>query len=268
MKKIGKKELKHLQLDILNYVDLFCKENNIQYSLAFGTLLGAIRHQGMIPWDDDIDICMLRPDYDRFVREFEDPSGIYECLAFEKDKNFIWPFAKVSDCRTLVVEQGRYVDKFRGLGVNIDVFPVDATHATDLSQLKRQRRLSLIRSYKMRYLSRNRSLMKNLALLTLRGVLSVIPIKTIVGKMIANAKKIKYEDSCYVEMILGYEYEKPLPKEVFEKTNLKQFEDAEYPVPIHYHTLLEHLYGDYMKPPPENQRIGHHMADRYYKPDI
>lgn len=170
-KMIKTDDLKRLQLDILKHVDSFCKKTDIQYSLAFGTLLGAVRHNGFIPWDDDIDICMPRPSYERFVREFNDPSGIYECLTYEKDSNYLWPFAKVSDQRTVVVEQARYVDKYKNLGVNIDVFPVDATTTNNEKQLKLQHRLRMMRYYKMSHLSRNRPIVKNLLLLAVRAVL-------------------------------------------------------------------------------------------------
>jgi lipopolysaccharide cholinephosphotransferase len=172
MKKIENDELKELQLDMLKNVAEFCKERGIQYSLAFGTLLGAVRHKGFIPWDDDIDICMPRPSYDRFVQEYEDSEGIYECLTFEKDNKFLFPFAKVSDRRTVALEQARFVDKYSKLGVNIDIFPVDGARTDDLFQLRKQRQLHMIRYYKLRYLSMVNSSVKKVALLMVRAIIS------------------------------------------------------------------------------------------------
>lgn len=265
MRMIEDNDLKRLQLDILKNVNMFCRERNINYSLAYGTLLGAVRHQGYIPWDDDIDICMPRSSYNRFVLEYEDPTGIYECLSFEKDENFLYPFAKISDRRTVVLEQARFVNRYEKLGVNIDVFPVDGANINDYSQFKKQRRLRLMKYYKLRELSRERSLIKNCALMMVRATLSPFSISSIVSNMMSNAQKYEYDVSEHVEVILGYDHEKPLPKEIYEELSYLRFEDSQFPVPSNYDVLLTHIYGDYMTLPPVEQRKPGHKAIRYYK---
>ena len=119
MKEIGLKELRDLQLDILQNVHDFCVAHGIHYSLAYGTLLGAIRHKGYIPWDDDIDIAMLRPDYEKFMREYKDE--VYRFCECRLDKDIHIGFGKVEDTRTIIIEAGNT----KNLGVTIDVFPID-----------------------------------------------------------------------------------------------------------------------------------------------
>ena len=102
MREIKFEELKNLQLDILLSVHDFCMKNGIEYSLAAGTLIGAIRHKGYIPWDDDIDISMPRPDYDKFICTFNQPNNYYQVIAMSNDREYGFPFAKVHDTRTFV----------------------------------------------------------------------------------------------------------------------------------------------------------------------
>ena len=106
MKRItDNKELREIQMGILSYVDKFCRENDIKYSICGGTLIGAIRHGGYIPWDDDIDIIMLRKDYERFLNLFnKSKDSDYNLYCINKSPYYYHPYAKVSDSRTIQVE--------------------------------------------------------------------------------------------------------------------------------------------------------------------
>ena len=125
MKQINIEEIRKLQISILLYVHEFCKKNNIRYSLSGGTLLGAVRHKGYIPWDDDIDIMMPRPDYERFVNEFnENRKDVeYKVICSYNDSQFFQPFAKVVNTKTFLKET--YKRPVAQMGVYIDVFPID-----------------------------------------------------------------------------------------------------------------------------------------------
>lgn len=104
MQRLSSDEIKRIELNILLKFDDYCQENNLRYYLAGGTLLGAIRHKGFIPWDDDIDVCMPRPDYERFIRSYSQAQYCYK-LKSGYLKNFSAPFTKVIDIRTKVLSQ-------------------------------------------------------------------------------------------------------------------------------------------------------------------
>ena len=112
-KEITHDELRELQLKILDYIDAFCKEHDIRYSLSSGTLLGAVRHGGYIPWDDDIDIMMVREDYEKFLKLYaqHNTSEIYQLVNYDtSNKKFLMTFSKIHDIRTLVKEDWQYAD--------------------------------------------------------------------------------------------------------------------------------------------------------------
>lgn len=120
-KELTLKEKQEIMLDILKDIDRFCRENNIRYSLACGTLLGAVRHGGFIPWDDDADLFMLREDFDRFVKIYK--SDRYNLLfnTREKEQFFAMGYAKVNDPTTYIAESLTMTNH----GVFVDIFPID-----------------------------------------------------------------------------------------------------------------------------------------------
>ena len=117
-------EMKKVEIEILKKIDEVCSENNIVYSLAGGSAIGAVRHKGFIPWDDDIDIMMLREDYDKLqnVMNDKDYKGI-KLLSINNDENFPYPYMKAVSLNTTGKEIG--IDKIKDYGVFIDIFPVD-----------------------------------------------------------------------------------------------------------------------------------------------
>ena len=123
-KNINLEELKKIQFDILKKVAAFCEKNKIKYYLGYGTLLGAVRHKGYIPWDDDIDIIMPRPDYLRFIEIFNKstPSPELKVLSHYIDKNHPYPFIKLINTKTKQVSHSSI--KY-DMGVCIDIFPLD-----------------------------------------------------------------------------------------------------------------------------------------------
>lgn len=123
MEELSLEEIKKVQLDILIYVDKICRDNNIEYSLAYGTLIGAIRHKGFIPWDDDIDIILKRSEYNKLLDIlYSEENGKYKVFS-PKDEGYFYPYAKVSDLSTIIREKN-WPD-YKDLGVNIDIFPID-----------------------------------------------------------------------------------------------------------------------------------------------
>ena len=122
MQRIDSKELKKIQLEILDAATSFCEQNGIRYWLDCGTLLGAIRHKGYIPWDDDVDLGMLREDYDRFLTLFNRENSKYKFVCIENSPDFYLAHGKVCDTETLLYEPDENGYK---LHVNIDIFVYD-----------------------------------------------------------------------------------------------------------------------------------------------
>lgn len=140
MKEVTEQGLKKTQLDILNTVATFCEKENINYVLFYGTLLGAVRHHGFIPWDDDVDIAMPREDYKRFMDSF--PMDKYLCLCNEKDRTFPYSYGKVNRLDTKLIEVSNLI---YDLGINIDIFPIDGIAAPGLKQTILNCRLNILK---------------------------------------------------------------------------------------------------------------------------
>ena len=122
MKKLTDKEVKQIELDILEYVHNFCEENGLKYIMNYGTLIGAVRHKGFIPWDDDIDISMPRADYEKLIASFP-KNGRYKILDHRTSKDYFNNFVKVIDTNTKIVDNRN--DKTYESGLFIDIFPMD-----------------------------------------------------------------------------------------------------------------------------------------------
>ena len=152
-KWVSLNEQKSISLTILEYVDEICKRNNIEYFLGYGTLLGAVRHKGFIPWDDDIDIIMFRDNYEKFLSIMK-KNGKYGCLSFE-DMTYHSPYTKIVDLSTRMICEGK--KDIPNLGIGIDIFPFDYFYGKNLKEVMKEKkklnfyekliRYSLYRSY-------------------------------------------------------------------------------------------------------------------------
>lgn len=269
MKNIDLEELKELQCEVLQAAHDFCHEQGIKYSLACGTLIGAIRHNGYIPWDDDIDIYMPRNDYDRFVEIFPEVyKGHYKLISFERSRQWCRPYANLYDDRTVWEELKSSAEK--QIGVNIDIFPVDCVPDDDAEWLKfnkKRRMLIYLQSSKFVVLRRDhRVLWKNIGLLGLKLILLPFSSRRIVRYVDSYIRQYNdkgtnrlFETSC------GMIQKHPFLKEDFAETIPHKFENYEFDVMKGYHDCLTNGFGDYMKLPPEEDRHSHHYFVAYWK---
>ena len=255
-------ELRVIQTEILDVVDRFCEENHIRYWLDGGTLIGAIRHKGYIPWDDDIDIGMLRTDFDRFIREFNTYDERYEVNCFEIDPLFAYAYAKVMDKKTILYEPDENGKK---LHINIDVFAYD--NAPDDSKLEEKmfRRRDFFRDAHIQRTASYKptgSLPKR-ALIRFARVLSrPFPRDFFVKKLIENAKTYSDVETTRFGNFVGVT-KFACSKRVLNSLVDAEFEGRLYKVPEGYDEYLTQCFGDYMKLPPQEEQVSHHMFKAY-----
>ena len=267
-KKIHDSELKEILLEIMAEIHDFCTEHGIRYTLYAGTLLGAIRHQGFIPWDDDIDISMPREDYERFIREFK--SQNLEVASCENNGKYIFCFAKVYDKRTLKLEHIHYPNDFRS-GLEVDVFPFDTYD--DYNKIKKTEavRLLLMRMWALSIIRfRNRrggvkGFVVNMLIFASRYILHVSPNR-ISRKINQYCKTLSAEGNHYM-LYADSNLKKPIcfEKEWYAHIKLQPFERYMFNVPQEYDKVLRRCYGDYMELPPVEKRVTHHAFDAYWK---
>ena len=259
-------ELKIIEFDILKYFDAFCKEHNIRYFLAFGTLLGAIRYKKFIPWDDDIDLLVPREDYDRLIKLFIDCER-YQLFAFEKNSNFHYPFAKLCDMTTRK-EQAVYKNRGVKLGVEIDIFPLD-TWDNDLEKAKIEaKRIKKYQNW-LKVTKLDKVLLPNPVRRFLWSMIHPV-VKMIGGgffikKMIKESNKPEQRGSRYVGAKVWPIYGERgiIPAEAFAESIEIEFEGQMFPVPKGYDIYLTCLYGNYMPEPPKEKQKTHHAFKAY-----
>lgn len=259
-KKVSLEEMREIQLNILDKIDRFCQEKKLRYSLGGGTLLGAIRHKGYIPWDDDIDIMMPRPDYEVFLECF---GNKYEHLVLQHYKNSracLKIFAKVFDDRTVLLE------KNQKCGVYVDVFPIDGLPS--IEQLP-----SFVDEITeaTRWLWRTTNVFsfdKNL----LRFAKFVIrrffgpSRRTVVERLDSCLMRYPFESSKFAGAIVGRYVEKEhMEAHVFKSFIDVPFENRMYKAIEEYDAYLRKHYGDYMKLPPKEQQVSNHDYNAWWK---
>ena len=268
VRKIGLDELKKRQLDILDVVTKFCKENNINYFLDCGTLLGAVRHSGFIPWDDDIDIGMMRKDYDTFLKLFNEKNTQYKALTCEIDDNFLYPICKVLDTNTVLYEPNKKTGV--KLCINIDVFVYDNAPDDDIICDKMFKKRDLYNRLRYIQLCPDRydhsSIIKRIERLFLKLYIKIIPKNYYTKKVIENSKKFVNSNTKRVGNFLS-QTKFVCDKEIFSEFTTLTFENKKYQVPKRYDEYLTIFYGDYMKLPPIEKRISKHEFEAYILDD-
>lgn len=270
MRKIDTEELKKIQLKILREVADFCEKNNIKYWIDCGTLLGAIRHKGYIPWDDDIDVGMLREDYDKFQRIFNKEDGKYTFVSYESDPTFYLPSGKVIDNSTVLYEPDENGVK---LAVNIDIFVYDNAPDDDKEVKKMFDERDRLRNAYMRtseHINFEKNFLKRILRLG-RKILYKIRYcgraqycKDAIANMIKNSKKYA---TCKTERVGDFmSFSRMVcSRRAFDSFVDVEFEGEKYKAPVGYDEWLRAFYGDYMQLPPVKERVSHHFFVAFYK---
>ncbi|MGI6071386.1 MAG: LicD family protein [Lachnospiraceae bacterium] len=268
MKELTLREIQNGEAEVLREVVRICDECGLRYYLFYGTLIGAIRHEGFIPWDDDVDIVMPRPDYEKFIEyviTHAAEGDRFVLKNYRTDKNYVYPISRYCDTR-YYVDYANTEDY--GLGLFVDIYPFDGAGDTveevAATQKKRNRlRVLITTAGKKRFIkSRNgviRTVGKFLAFIYAKAV----GVNSLLRRMDKAAKKIPYESSKYVSCTMWevdyYE------REWLEPCVLLKFEGEVYRAPGRYDIVLKQCYSDYMEFPPEEERRPHHDYRAYLK---
>lgn len=263
MRELLLEERKKLQLDMLVKIHDACRDNGWQYYMSSGTLLGAVRHRGYIPWDDDIDIMMPRYDYERFYTFFtnENKDESMKLISY-RDKTSIYPFMKMVDPRTVVFEH--YVDPAYRTGVWVDIFPLDGVEKGDESPFdfndEIKSKYDIVIADTRYGTSRFRKLAKTLLKAFSRNT-DVFELARSLDDYAASTPICPENDIAMV--VWGYGKKERMPYSILEKTEL-EFEGHTFYAPRQYDAYLQSLFGDYMTPPPESLRVAH-FCSAYWK---
>lgn len=256
-------KLQALELAILKDVAEVCKKHNIQFFLGEGTLLGAIRHKGFIPWDDDVDLIMERSEYERFLEVAQKELGEdYEVQHPTTVDNYWSPFIKVRKLTgDLSFRQGHIAHLTNNNGPYIDIFPME--YVPKKESFKISKTAFLIRFYRG-MLSYKLGLRKppHFYGKVLKFISNFYSVKAIHKGLQKNFTCFGKGEKEYMATFSSYH---PLRCQICKSANYKEtlwwdFEDTKMPVPAGYDEILTTIYGDYMTPPPEEKRvIKHHF---------
>ena len=256
-------EMKTIQLDIMRSVHRFCEENQITYFLSHGSLIGAVRHKGFIPWDDDIDLFMPREEYERFCKLFSNAESQYHLrIANSETKPYYGrPMSKVYDTRTLLVEPNYVGDD--PIGINIDIWPLDGIPADEKRQKVHLRQIKILQKVLYGRVVRMKAC-KGIIQKSAHFVLLPFSSRQIVHKINHCLLKYHFENSTNVTCAVD-PYKKVYKRDWFDYAVLANFEGEQFFIPNGANEILSTIYGDYMKLPPESKRIPHHITNAYWR---
>lgn len=270
MKEITLEELKSIELNVLAEIHKICMEQGLRYSLSGGTLLGAIRHGGFIPWDDDIDILMPRPDYDKLVEYCKENDTPFNLLCHETDSRYGYLFAKATAKNTVIEEDVGDLNGIK-MGVYVDIFPIDGLANTyeealkEFKATKLNREMLVARNWKKFVRSKTRSWKYEPIRFAFFLASRFTTRQRLINKLQSKFRKNNFDKCDYVAAIFGLYREKEIiKKEVLDEFIDITFEGMTFRAIKRYDDYLSSVYGDYMQLPPEEKRVSHHSFKAYY----
>ncbi|MDO4623479.1 MAG: LicD family protein [Eubacteriales bacterium] len=252
-------EIHKIELDILLDFDRLAKKNGLRYYLSCGTLLGAVRHKGFIPWDDDIDLMMPRPDYEKLIRleAEQDPQARYQLVSWKNGRS-AYPFLKMVDSYTTIKEKYMREDALQS--VWIDIFPLDGMPDDDKKIRRTIRRINFYRNLLLLAASdpnKGTTPLMRLIKRILVPICRKMNIGRICDKIDALASAVPFEKAKWIgDYVWNEGMKEKMPKTILQAEDIL-FEDRYFPAPANRDEYLTRYFGDYMQLPPEDQRIPH-----------
>lgn len=264
MEKLTLPEIHEATLEIMDYIHQLCEENHIVYYVAYGSLIGAVRHNGFIPWDDDFDILMPRAEYERFRQVFQAKNHPYFRICERRTTpNYFYGIPRFSDSRYSYHTTQQGIKPFDN-GLFIDIYPLD-NFCNTYEEAKRLKR-KVVRKYMMYEVWLNKDYGQGKLMTFVRGVCHRIlriryggnytdriddEIMGIIRKYTSDSDS-QIGEACWDPQVVPYR------REWFAERVLHDFEGRQYWIPKDYDPVLRADYGDYMVLPPEEKRVPNH----------
>lgn len=267
MKQIELHEMKEIEIAILDCFDSFCRENGLSYSLACGTLLGAVRHKGFIPWDDDIDVLMHREDYERLqilASSFPKPYQVNSIhTETNRNKPFLYTYTKIVDTRTLLLERPDVLDY--ETGIYIDVFPLDGLPTdsdkieTHFKKAKKMITRAVVINMSYYRVKHSKNVKTKIAYSLVNLFRKLLPTNFYMKRLDKYCRMLSIDRCDNVGCIAaGYGMREAMPKDIYFPIKQIEFEGKPYLCMNRPEVYLSNLYGDYMTLPPVEQRQKRH----------
>lgn len=270
--ELGEKDIKEESLKILKYIKEICTKNNIRYYLGYGSAIGAVRHKGFIPWDDDIDILMFRSDYIRFREVMSREDGRYKLADISTDTNYFLIMPKVYDTRTY--SEWPVVKHPFHYGVWVDIFLLDNAPDSIQNGNRFYSKLTMLQEfynysiYKHERLSLKEGLKPFFKRLIFSWT-SLLGSRHFVKQIDALSQRYNNVSTEKVTVNMFHIYKRRedclFERGIFGEGVNCPFEDDTFSIPCQYDKYLRTYYGDYMQLPPEEKRVSHHSIRLYYK---
>lgn len=274
-KELSIQEIQSISIEILKSVTDLCEELHLRYFLTYGTLIGAIRHKGFIPWDDDIDIMMPRKDYEELLSYFlahKEDNPYLELFNPETCSDYPYMISRFCDNRYLLEVEN---EKPYGIGIFIDVYPLDGLGDTLADAIHFGRKGDILSTFcyqstRIHYdsvtLTSGHKLLKAIVKIPVYCIAKIIG-KNYFQRQLNKLIRIPYDDAAYVGPVVwlvGGE-ENIFPRKWFDELIDVPYEQYNFKVPKLYDKFLRKMYGDYMQLPPEKDRVGHHFYKGFRK---
>ena len=268
MEELTLQQIREIELNLLIEFDRICNEKGYRYSLGGGTLLGAVRHKGFIPWDDDIDVMMPRPDYDKFVNFCENNIVPFNLITYDLVDGYYGLYAKISAPMTKLTDSVMKLDF--NIGVNIDIFPIDGLGNSMEEAIKIFKKTEFERELLNASLWKKyfRSKTHSILLEPIRFGLFLASRLVNPGKLLYRIDRENIRHPFDVSLFAGcvcgsYREKEIMTKETFEHYVDVEFENLKFKSIANYDDYLKKHYGNYMQLPPEEKRTTHHTCKAY-----
>lgn len=264
MKPLTSQEIKARQLEIVDALHNFCIQHDLTYFMNYGTLIGAVRHQGVIPWDDDMDFMMPRKDYQKFIQAFPKDER-FQLLSLETNKKYYNNFAKLIDTETFIEDTRN--SKTYPSGVFIDIFPYD--RFDDMKVVEKTyiwESLKLLSFSKQENITYGDSMLKDVIRTIIWFILRPISPRVFAHKIEQVIHTYKTTQGKYEGLLASkFKQKEVFPAGIFDDIIELVFEERHLPAPKEYDKLLTQYYGNYMELPPKDKQVNPHGTIAYLK---